>query len=182
MAFLRKLYLGIIPLLCFMQSYFSFADFFPGSTPFTSFPASEIFLLSAAAAQQTAHCWMKLFTVHWTHLLIILIQLKVLSRPSFFPCSHFPHHSFWWNSRSLFEKPFGFFQRTSHFFSWASLIFSIIWFFDPSGLRLPENTPEGVRYIGWNASRCSCFPAGNGFSSSAPVRSPKMICTIVSHT
>ena len=50
----------------------------------------------------------------------------------------------------------------------------------PSGLRLPENTPEGVRYIGWNASRCSCFPAGNGFSSSAPVRSPKMIYTIVS--
>ena len=116
----------------FMQSYFSFADFFPGSTPFTSFPVSEIFLLSAAAAQQTAHCWMKLFTVHWTHLLIILIQLKVLSRPSFFPCSHFPHHSFWWNSRSLFEKPFGFFQRISHFLAgrlWSFQSSSGVWAF-----------------------------------------------------
>ena len=64
-------------------------------------------ILSAAAAQQTAHCWMKLFTVHWTHLLFILIQLKVL-----FCSLSFPIHQLSWScsrtSLPFSEKPIGF--------------------------------------------------------------------------
>lgn len=60
----------------------------PSPVPLLSqaFPILESSYLSAAAAQQTAHCWLKLFTVHWTHLLIILIQHKVLFCPSSLPC------------------------------------------------------------------------------------------------
>mgnify|MGYP006922870538 CR=1 FL=1 len=60
----------------------------PSPVPLLSqaFPIPESSYLSAAAAQQTAHCWLKLFTVHWTHLLIILIQHKVLFCPSSLPC------------------------------------------------------------------------------------------------